>query len=360
MRKTVISLAVSAVFLLSLFSMARFNFAFSSETIVVPTDFPTIQAAINNASDGDTVFVFNGTYFENVVVNKTIMLVGEDRDTTIIDGDGNSFAIHVASDNVSVSGFTIRNSGSHIVQVFNVDNCNLTGNKVTDGSVGIYLLNAKGSYIGNNNVSNSQIGIRLESCDRNTLENNNVTINQDAGVHIAYSSNTVASSNFLVGNVNQGFYLNHSSGNTVRENLVVDNGVGIRLYYSGGNTIVDNNVTGNSEEGIIFYYSTSNTVNDNIITHNGFGIKLVYSGNNTLRENHIASNEYNFGVEAVALSSFVNDIDTSNMVNEEQIHYLVNQENLVVNSNSHAGYVAVVNSTDIFVRDLNLTGRSFY
>jgi len=336
--------------------VARFDSAFSSETIVVPTAFPTIQAAINNASDGDTVFVYNGTYFEDVVVNKTIMLVGEDRNTTIIDGDGNSFAIHVASNNVSISGFTIRNSGSHIVQVSNVDNCNLTGNTVTDGSVGVYLLNAKGSYIGNNTVSNSDTGIRFESCDRNTLENNNVTINQDA-VYITYSNNIVASSNFLVGNINQGLYLNHSSENTVRKNVVADNGAGIRLHYSTDNAIVDNGLTGNNDGGLTLYYSTSNVINGNVVTQNGFGMRLAYSGDNSFRDNQITSNDYNFEVQAVTLSSFMNDIDTSNTVNGRPIYYLVNQENLVVNSSSNAGYVAVVNSRDILVEDLSLTGN---
>ena len=357
MQRTIISLVVSGVFLFSLLSVARFDCAFSSETIVVPTDFPTIQAAINNASDGDTVFVYNGTYFENVVVNKTIMLVGEDRDTTIIDGDGNSFAIHVPSDNVSISGFKIRNSGSQIVQIFNVDNCNLTGNIVTDGSVGVYLLNAKGSYIGNNNVSNTQIGIRLESCDRNTLKNNNVTLNQDTGVYIVHSSNIVASANFLVENIKQGLYLKYSSGNIVKENLVADNGAGIQLHYSTDNTIVDNDLTGNSEEGLNLYYSTGNVINSNVVTRNCLGTRLAYSGSNTLKSNHIASNDYDFEIEAVTLSSFVNDIDTTNTVEGRQIYYLVNQENLVVNSSSNAGYVAVVNSTNVIVKDLNLTGN---
>ena len=357
MCKAVVSLVISGIFLLSLLFTATCDFAFGSGTIVVPDDFVTIQEAINNASDGDTVFVCNGTYYENVVVNKTIMLVGEDRNTTIVDGNGNSFAIHVVSDNVSVSGFKIRNSGSRVIQVFGVDNCNLTGNTLADGSVGIYLMNTKDSYISSSNISNNQVGIRLEFCDGCVLEDNNVMDNQDAGVCVAYSSNVVASSNFFAENINQGFYLNHSSGNIVGENLVANNGVGIQLHYSSNNTVVDNNITGNSEEGLIFYYSTGNVVNGGIITHNGFGIRLVYSGNNTLRENHITSNEYNFGVEAVALSSFVNDIDKSNTINGKQIHYLVNQENLVVNSSSHAGYVAVVNSTDILVRDLSLTGN---
>lgn len=357
MRRTIISLAVSAVFLLSLFSMARFDFGFSSETIVVPTDFPTIQAAVNNASDGDTVLVFNGTYFENVVVNKTIMLVGEDRDTTIIDGGGSGFGINVTSDNASVSGFTIRNNGSVIVRVFNADNCNLTGNALADGSVGIGLSNAEGSHIGGNAISNNLVGILFESCDGNVLENNNVTDNQDIGVHIASSSSLVASSNSFVRNTNQGFLLDHSAGNMIEDNLVAGNGAGIRLHYSSDNTVVDNNITGNSEEGLNFYYSTGNVVNGNIMVNNGFGMRLTYSGNNMLRGNHMTSNDYNFGVEAAVLSSFVNDINTSNLVNGRQIHYLVNRKDFVVNSSSHAGYVAVVNSTDFVVEGLNLTGN---
>ena len=56
-----------------------------SRTIVVPTDYSSIQEAINAATDGDTVFVKRGTYDETLVLNKTISLIGEDRDTTIIE-----------------------------------------------------------------------------------------------------------------------------------------------------------------------------------------------------------------------------------------------------------------------------------
>jgi pectin methylesterase-like acyl-CoA thioesterase len=51
--------------------------------------FTSIQDAINASSDGDTVFVYNGTFYENVVVNRTISLVGEGKNHTIIDGGGN-------------------------------------------------------------------------------------------------------------------------------------------------------------------------------------------------------------------------------------------------------------------------------
>jgi pectin methylesterase-like acyl-CoA thioesterase len=56
-------------------------------TIVVPDDFSTIQGAANNANPGDVVFVRTGVYFERVVLNKTISLIGESSKTTIVDGD---------------------------------------------------------------------------------------------------------------------------------------------------------------------------------------------------------------------------------------------------------------------------------
>ena len=50
-------------------------------------DFTNIQDAIDFADEGDIVFVYSGTYYENVIINKSINLEGEDMDTTIIDGE---------------------------------------------------------------------------------------------------------------------------------------------------------------------------------------------------------------------------------------------------------------------------------
>ena len=51
----------------------------------IPPDYQKIQQAINHANSGDTIFIHNGTYFENVVVNKSLSLIGENQNTTIID-----------------------------------------------------------------------------------------------------------------------------------------------------------------------------------------------------------------------------------------------------------------------------------
>jgi len=108
-------------------------------TITVPDDYPTIQQAINAASPGDTIFVRNGTYHENVLVNKTVNLIGENNQTTIIDAGGVGTVIRVSAsgltpgsaDNVTIANFTLANSGTGVTDssltLDGVEGCNVTG-----------------------------------------------------------------------------------------------------------------------------------------------------------------------------------------------------------------------------------------
>ena len=75
-----------------------------SKTIVVPDDYSLIQDAINNAIAGDTVYIKKGTYVENPVVNKSVSLVGENRDKTIIDVTA---GLKVECNKVTITGLTI-------------------------------------------------------------------------------------------------------------------------------------------------------------------------------------------------------------------------------------------------------------
>jgi len=78
-------------------------------------NYSTIQEAIDDASDGDIVFVYDDSspYVENVVVNKSINLIGEDKYSTAIDGDMSGDGILVTADWVNISGFTIQNCGMY-------------------------------------------------------------------------------------------------------------------------------------------------------------------------------------------------------------------------------------------------------
>ena len=79
-------------------------------------NYSRIQDAIDNASNGDTVFVFDDSspYYENVNILRSIDLIGEDKNTTIIDGQNKTGfdTVLIARHNVTISGFTIQHCGT--------------------------------------------------------------------------------------------------------------------------------------------------------------------------------------------------------------------------------------------------------
>ena len=258
-----------------------------------PADFSTIQEAINAANPEDIIYVYNGTYYENVIVNKTVSLIGENLSTTILDGGGKGTVVYVTVNHVAISGFSIQNSG-----------------RAWPDS-GILLKYSGGSKIGNNNLIDNHHGIWLQVSASNEI-NNNVIVN----------------------NGYDGILLWGSDGNTISNNMVISNYYGIWLDSSGGNAISDNNVADSS-----------------------FGIGLVRSGGNVLRDNRMAENMYNFGVGGDSLLQYVNDIDSSNTADGKPIYYFINRADLIVDSSTFPdiGYLAFVNSTNITVRNLTLT-----
>ena len=80
-----------------------------------PGNYTRIQDAIDNASDGDTVFVYDdlSPYYHPIVIKKSICLMGEDKDTTIIDmrkREIEAIKIDYPTNNVIITGFTIQNT----------------------------------------------------------------------------------------------------------------------------------------------------------------------------------------------------------------------------------------------------------
>ena len=85
--KKILSGLLALVMVLFFIGMTPLN-AVAQTTITVPDDYSTIQMAVNVAIPGDMVYVRSGTYYENITINKRLILEGEDRETTVIDGNG--------------------------------------------------------------------------------------------------------------------------------------------------------------------------------------------------------------------------------------------------------------------------------
>ena len=256
-----------------------------------PADFTSIQEAINAASDGDTIFVKESIYYEHVVVNKSVSLIGENKYKTIIYGGGSGTVIWVEvprGDTVGRSeivGFTIQYGGYGIY--LDIAWCNISHNIIKDNGYGIYT--------------------------------------------------------------------DLSGGHNISYNIVRNNGHGI-IGYLLHSTISNNDIFSNTVGGIaLIDWSSGNTISGNDVSNNGDGITLLSTFPNTLRNNNIHNNTYNFGVTRYfsLWPPWRYDIDTSNTVDGKPIYWWVNQTNKEIPSD--AGYVGVVHSKNITVKDLDLS-----
>lgn len=246
----------------------------SARTITVghttDADYWTIQEAVDAAdpSGGDTVQVMIGTYNENVVVSKSLILQSDDKDRTIIDDGGSGIVVLATMDNVTIRGFTIQGGSTGVL--LNGNNSTVTDNRIRNvGSRAIEL----SAYTTGNTISSNTIedvgesvayGIYLGLSADNTISNN--TIESMGGDKYAY-----------------GIYLDLSTGNTISSNLIksVSAGCAYNIYFhSSSSNIVINNTLSACDFGLYLTHgSTMNHIYHNNIlnsTHNGYD----NSGNN--------------------------------------------------------------------------------
>jgi parallel beta-helix repeat protein len=255
-----------------------------ADTITVPDDFLSIQEAINHANEGDTIFVRNGTYYEHVVVDKTVSLLGENRETTIIDGSRTGNVVVVTADKVTIEGLTVQNCGDwqeSAILLENSNGCNISHNLVRNNDYfGIRLDKSSYNIISNNIVSNNyQQGIGLYSSSHNLIHNNKVIFCHYYGIIIHYFSNNNTISN------------NNSTNNNW--------GITIHMNYGDGNIVNNNTVLDNNENGIVLYTSQGNIVSSNLVSHNGYGVpyqgygvRVQYSEGDKIYHNNIIDNSF--------------------------------------------------------------------
>jgi len=235
-------------------------------------------------------------------------------------------------------------------------NNNLTNNTASDNDDdGIRLSDSCSSNtIANNNVSNNtNNGIYLRPWSTyNTLTGNTANSNDDDGILLDDSSNSNTIANNTASGNNHGIYLYSSGTNTLTGNNASNNTYGIYLYSSGTNTLTGNNASGNNH-GIYLYSSGTNNLTGNNASNNTYGIYLRSSSTNTLTTNTMAGNGYNFGVSGSQLPHFIQYMDTSNTVDGKPVYYWLDTQNDTVPGD--AGYVGIVKSTNITVKNLTLT-----
>jgi len=214
----------------------------------------SIQRGLDDAKTWSAVFVFPGVFTENVLVNKSLTLVGQKRETTIIDGSGTGSTIVVDASHLTLRGFTIQHSG----------------------------------------INGNNAGVKIE---RNDLPVNDISVTDNIikenwyGIYVDSSENDLFCYNLITDNDEHGIYgLNSLCNTTMTNNLIANNSYGIFLYGSSHNLIRDNVIERNYASGIYLWSSESNTLVSNHIANNGEGITIGDESHSLVRQNNFIDN----------------------------------------------------------------------
>ncbi|RJS75024.1 PKD domain-containing protein, partial [Methanophagales archaeon] len=321
----------------------------AAKTIYVPDDYEKIQWAVDNATAGDTIIVRDGTYVENVNVNKRLTIMSENgSDKTIVQAanpDAPVFKITSWSPwygkYVNISGLTVKGGdcGFNIEDDW-VDYCTISNCIITNNEYGIYLAFASNITLTNNTMMNNKYNFKIGYVDLEKLQSYKVdtsnTVNgkpiyylvnekdriidssTNAGYVAAINSTNITVKDLTLTNNGEGVLFCGVSDSRIENVNASNNSVGIELYESSNNTLTNNEALFNSGCGICLDLSRNNNVmNNNASNNGGSGIYLWITRYNKLMNNTVNSNDM-FGIRLY--NSFYTQI-----------------VNNVANSNNHSG-----------------------
>ncbi len=241
-------IAFLAVLFLSV--QARFPRALSAEEVIrVPADYSTIQDAVNAAAPESVILVSPGVYHENLTINKTLTLTGQDRMTTLIDGSPARSTIQIVADGVVLENFTI------------------SGNSQSSDEGGVFLFNSSFCRIRNNTVLNtSPAGVGLVYSHNNSIEGNFIAYSGADlpgwtwgwNIGLAESNNNTITGNILSNSIVYGISSELSNGTAITFNAIQNSDVGISLWYSNED-VIDHNAFVNIRNFRIMMWAYNNT-----------------------------------------------------------------------------------------------------
>jgi parallel beta-helix repeat protein len=289
-----------------------------------PGNYTSIQGAIDDADSGDTVFVFDDSspYFEHLFLNKTISLVGENRNSTVVDAQHIGSVLEIYDDGCLVSGFTLKNCSKpfyennyfdvvkivdsnnvtirdnilsigeieynawvSVIYLYNSCYCNISDNvifeldKVSRSEGVCFSSNSCYNTISGNIISNYIIGIGFrwnESCDGNIIIGNHISNNNAEGISLDGCNDNRIMDNVIEYNEGWGIWLDDAVHTIVSGNIIRYNGMSSR--FTCGIILID--------EGCRF-----NTISGNVISNNtASGIQVVFAFDNVITGNNFIDN----------------------------------------------------------------------
>ena len=358
-----------------------------------PGNYTTIQGAVDAASPGDTVYVYNGTYVEHIRIHKRLSLIGEGRSNTTIIDSGEQGVLHVDADWVSISGFTLRSGSPSRDSGIFVDssrNCTIENNSFSKSNFAISLYASTNTTIANNTMAGNGIyltGHHPSHWNSHSIYTSNIvngrpivflknvvggSVSLESGQVILANCTNVRVENLSVSNTSIGIQLGFSSHNTIVNSSFSRNGEsGIFLSYSNDNIVASNNVSDNDWAGITLSYSNDNIVDNNTaankVLDNGIppryllGIHLEFSANNVIRNNNISKNAF-YGVGLYYSNGNTVADNTIYSNGNDDIHLYTSSNNVIVNNfvaSSGAHNIILSYSSNNTLRANNVSSLSY-
>ncbi|MEA2054515.1 MAG: right-handed parallel beta-helix repeat-containing protein [Candidatus Thermoplasmatota archaeon] len=239
-------------------------------------NYTSIQDAVNNASDGDEIYIFPGFYHEHVVINKSVSLIGKSENSTVVDADFTGNAIEILSSSVKISNLTVRNGGGEkenaLIKVSSdgneIKNCTL--HTCRNG----ILLKGNGNCISGCTIHENGNGVEIQS-DEN-----------DVGNCILYKNG-------------MGIEFYNAYKNVISKCIFHTNGIGVYMENSSGNVINGCDIYKNSgnEGGIFFINSDANIITNSSVNHNVWSVRLVNCNENEISKCEISESRFGIKIE---------------------------------------------------------------
>lgn len=262
--------------------------------------FSSINQALQEASEGDVIFVHHGIYQEALVIDKKIQLMGIRK--PVIQGNGSGTVITIKAAEVTLSGFQIEKSGESLAGedsgiVIEGADAHIENNELRDVLFGIYVKRAARSKILRNVIQGRKLPmgqrgdtIRVWYSDGTLIQGNQISEGRDAVLW--YSKDLTVRDNFIRRS-RYGLHFMYCNNSKVFLNQLEDNSVGTYLMYSSGIEVFRNRITKNrgaSGFGIGFKDMVSASIEENIIADNKVGLYLDQT-TGTFRKNYVAYND---------------------------------------------------------------------
>jgi parallel beta-helix repeat protein len=337
-----------------------------------------IQDAVNVATTGDTIYVFNGLYLEAVEIPTSLTLTGETTQGVIVDGSGILNVIHITANDVTITGLTAQNG------VYAVHAEYATGTTITDCHLTV-----------------TTHGLGLDSCPGATITDCQFTDQSFSGIYTGSSPDlTCTGSSFT--RMQNGIYLSYGTDNSLIQNCVFHNMTEINEYNGGSAVVYDNSNTGTittcqisncTDYGAYLFFATGITITDTTFTNNTWNpdaqfpntyhstpIVLIISPDATITGCTFTSNDngiYNQGgspnmylrdntftdntdgsidLKGGSVDDYQHDIDTSNTIDSKPIIYQLNQQNIIIDGSTVAGFLGLISCNQVTITDADLQG----